>query len=202
MNFRIRRYRDVEICNTLQPGNQVRCVGEAIGTRNILSSPLRRIASKGYQVADSLIPILTRDIEDFVAARADACQMRRADEWRPALHPGPNIGSALTSRAVRSIGYGNKARRERCEALNRLPERRFHLGVGRRKELKRNFDWIVHVVHARLKVCLPMFDTVPLATGAATAARTCSSPSSMGLRLSQLRPCSTNSRRRRANGFS
>src|SRR3954452_3754997 len=127
MNFRIRRNRDVEIGNTLQTGYQVRCIGEAIGPWNVLSGPLRRITPKRYQVANSLIPILTRDIEDFAAARADAGQMRCADERRFALHTCHNIVSTLASRAVCSVGYGNKARRERCEPLNRLPERRFHL---------------------------------------------------------------------------
>src|SRR4051812_26639181 len=126
MNFRIRSYRDIKISNALQTGNQVRCVGEAIGAWNIPSGPLRRIAPKRHQVANSLIPILTRDIEDFAAARTDACQMRCADERRLALHSGHNIVSALASRAVCSVSYGNKARRERCEPLNRLPERRLH----------------------------------------------------------------------------
>src|SRR4051812_15563009 len=132
MNLRIRSYRDVEIGNTLQTRNEVRGVGEAVSPWNVMRGPLRGIAPERYQVANSLVPVLPRDVEDFATARADARQVRCTDERRLALHSCHNIVSALASRAVCSVGYGNKTWRERCEPLNRLPQRRFHFGIGRR----------------------------------------------------------------------
>src|ERR1700733_13989575 len=113
MDFRISGNRYVEVSDTLQTGNQVGSVREAVRVRHIAGLSLRRITAQRDEVPDPLVPVLSRDVQNLAATRANARQMRRSDQRSLPLDTRDNVVSALTSRAVRPVCNGDEARRER-----------------------------------------------------------------------------------------
>ena len=127
--------------DALQARDEIRRIGEAIGMRHIGRLALDRIAAQRDEVANALIPVATRDVEHFAARSADTGEMRRARERRLALNARDETVRALTRRSICAIRHGDEARRERHQALHRLPQRGFHFRVARRKELEGDIDW-------------------------------------------------------------
>ena len=80
-----RRPRSRTAATRARPGDQVGRKGEAIRVRPVAVVAVRRVTAQRDQVADALVPVAARDVEDLLAWRADAGEVRRAGERGLAL---------------------------------------------------------------------------------------------------------------------
>src|SRR4051812_37660229 len=106
--------------------------------RHVSSRASRWIAAQGDDVADSMRPVVTCDIENLFAWRTDASEMWGSGERRGFLNFGDDVVSATARRAVGAISHRDETRLQRDEALDRLPQRLLHRFVFRRKEFERH----------------------------------------------------------------
>src|SRR5512133_1391918 len=85
---------------------------------------------------DPRLPIIAGNAVDLFAARGDTGQMRGGLERRLIADPAHGRVGALAGRAAGSVSNGDKARRQRFEALDDLPETRLHFRRLRGEELE------------------------------------------------------------------
>ena len=132
------RDRDVEIADGPEPLHEVGGIREAAGVRLVGRLPGRRVAAQRDDVSHARVPVAARDVEDLLARRADAGQVRGRRKRGFAQDAGDRVVRALAGRPVRTVGDRYEARRERRETLDGLPQRALHLRVAGRKELERH----------------------------------------------------------------
>src|ERR1700738_1966723 len=125
MPLGVRSDRNIEIANTRQILDQVGRIRESFRMRLPGRLTLRWITTQRDQMAHTLVPVLPRDIENFTSRSPDAGEVGRAHQRSLALDPRNEVMSALARRAVSAISHRNKARRQRRQSLDRLPESRF-----------------------------------------------------------------------------
>ena len=65
MSLRVRCNRNIKVTDARQTRDQVRPIRKSVRVRLPIQLPLRRIATQGYQVANALVPVFPRDVEDF-----------------------------------------------------------------------------------------------------------------------------------------
>ena len=109
MHFGIGRDRDLEVGDALQRRDEIGGIGKTVRLRLIRPAALRRIAAQRDDMANAVGPIGARDLDEFLARRADAGEMRRAGERRLALDAVHDMVRALASRAVRAVGDRDEA---------------------------------------------------------------------------------------------
>jgi hypothetical protein len=97
----------------------------------------RRVAAQRDDVTHTGLPVTARNLQDFLAGRAHAREVRRRRQRGLVEDSRHDIVRALARRPVGAIGHRDEARIERREPLQRDPERALHLDVVRRKELER-----------------------------------------------------------------
>ena len=86
------------------------------------------------------VPIIARDLVDFLAGRADAGQMRRGRQRGFLEDPLDRRVGALSGRSAGAVGDRDEARLQRLEGLDRLPQRLLHLLRLRREEFEADLD--------------------------------------------------------------
>jgi hypothetical protein len=65
-----------------KPLHQVDGIGEAVRVRHVRTRALRRVATQRHDVPDAERPVVARDVEHFLAGRADAREVRRGRQRR------------------------------------------------------------------------------------------------------------------------
>src|SRR5262245_3491103 len=103
MRLGIRGHRDLEVRHALETRNEIRRVSKAIGMRRVGRLAFDRVAAQRDDVADALIPVATRDVENLAARCADAGEMRRTGQRRLALNARDEAVRALARGAVRTV---------------------------------------------------------------------------------------------------
>src|SRR5579871_5622996 len=99
-----------------------------------------RIAAQRHDVAHACGAIIAHHLVDLLAARLDASEMRGGNERGLAEDALDGRVRALARRAAGAVGDGDEARRQRRQALDRIPQVLLHLLRLRREELEGDAD--------------------------------------------------------------
>ena len=129
MLLRIGRHRDFEIAvDALDAGDQIGGVAIAARMRRVLRARAAdRIAAQRHDVAHAGVVIIAHDGVDVGAGRGDASQMRGRRQRRFRQDALDRRVRALARRAAGAVGDRDEIRRERRQALDRLPQDLLHL---------------------------------------------------------------------------
>ena len=170
-------------------------------------------------------PIVARDVEDLLARRADAREMRRGCKRRGLLDARDDVVRASARRAVGTVGHGNESRLQSSQPLHRLPTasapsprpsagrtRRTPSGVRAAGWLQRRFGprffrsscsypvWVGLQPDAASPTCRSGFSPTPSLRRASATSR-CASSVSTGCTRRHSRPARANQFTQRRNGI-
>ena len=152
MHLRIGRHGDVERRDLLQAGDELGGVAVAARMRPVAGTGFGGIAAKRDDVAHPDVPIVARDSVDLLARRCNARQVRRRRELGLLEDPLDRRVGALSGRTAGPVSNRDKARMQRLESLDRLPQVLLHLLGLRREEFEADLNVAARFREQRLMV--------------------------------------------------